>query len=573
MTSTTATPPPNTNPSARDHSQSVEDKLLDEADGKGLLGKASIYARLSGPGWLQGAITLGGGSLAGSLYLGVLFGPHLLWLQPLAMICGVVMLSAITYVTLSTGERPFGLVIRRISPFLAWAWLIAAAIANMVFCLPQFSLATAAVQQNLAPGLAGLSPYWIGGTILVLCALIVGSYNRGGSGVKWFERILKIMVGLIVLSFVGVTATLIFSGAVDFGAIIKGHIPNFTYFNNPTPAFAEAIARTGENATAWRSIVTADHSGKIIAAFGTAVGINMTFLLPYSILKRNWGKRHRGLAIFDLAIGLIVPFVVATSCLVIASASQFHGKTSDVLASNGEPLTAMAKSYQAALKPIVTKLVAEKRAASPEAAMAMLTLEDKQVAAMLANRDVGQLASALEPFTGQFLAQKIFGFGVLGMAVSTIIMLMLINGFVCTEAIGQPNNTKVHLLGAMLPGILGFFHPYIWQGASKAALAIPAATIAGALIPIAYFTFFLLMNSRATLGAEMPTGGRRVRWNALMMLATGLVSFGAIWVTLKKTASPGLEGIMATISISALACLFVIGLIGFFRKNRAGSAG
>jgi hypothetical protein len=71
----------------------------------------------------------------------------------------------------------------------------------------------------------------------------------------------------------------------------------------------------------------------------------------------------------------------------------------------------------------------------------------------------------------------------------------------------------------------------------------------------------------------MPTSGRRVRWNILMVLATGLVSFGAIWVTLKKTASPGLEGIMATISMSALACLFVIGLIGFFRKNRAGSAG
>ena len=99
----------------------TESELLELAQTKGALGKAAIYAKLSGPGWLQGAITLGGGSLAGALYLGVLFGPHMLWLQPLAMICGVIMLSAITYVTLSTGERPFGLVIRRLSPFLAWA--------------------------------------------------------------------------------------------------------------------------------------------------------------------------------------------------------------------------------------------------------------------------------------------------------------------------------------------------------------------------------------------------------------------------------------------------------------------
>jgi len=545
-----------------------EDALLTQAESKGPLGKAAIYAKLSGPGWLQGAITLGGGSLAGALYLGVLFGPHMLWLQPLAMICGVVMLSAITYVTLSTGERPFGLVIRRISPFLAWAWLIGAAIANMVFCLPQFSLATAAIQQNLAPGSASLSPFVIGGIILVVCALIVGSYNRGGAGVLWFERTLKVMVGLIVLAFVGVTVKLMMEGAVNFGEILKGHIPDFSYFTKPTPAFAEAIARTGGNASAWTGIVTADHSGKIIAAFGTAVGINMTFLLPYSILKRSWGKRHRGLAIFDLAIGLIVPFVIATGCLVIASASQFHGKTGDVFNEKGELNPAMAGSYQTALKPMLGKLVAEGKAATPAEAEALLTAEDRQVAAMLANRDVGQLAAALEPFTGKFLAQKIFGFGVLGMAVSTIIMLMLINGFVFTEAAGQPDNKKLHLFGAAIPGIVGFFNPLIWTGASKAALAIPAATIAGSLIPIAYFTFFLLMNSRAALGNELPTGGRRIRWNALMVLATGLVSYGAIWVTYQRVGKPGYEGVIATGSLIVMAILAVLGILGFLKNNR-----
>lgn len=551
----------------------TEAELLELAETKGPLGKAAIYAKLSGPGWLQGAITLGGGSLAGALYLGVLFGPHMLWLQPLAMICGVIMLSAITYVTLSTGERPFGLVIRRVSPFLAWAWIIAAAIANLVFCLPQFSLATAAIQQNLAPGTAdaeGINTmkFIIGGIIFVIAAVIVTAYNRGGTGIKWFERILKVMVGLIVLSFVGVTVTLIAKGAVDMGSILKGHIPNFSYFTNPTPAFTEAIALTGENSAHWTAIVTGDHAGKIIAAFGTAVGINMTFLLPYSILKRNWGKRHRGLAIFDLSLGLIIPFVIATGCLVIASASQFHGKTSDVLNENGEVLPAMKGSYDAAVKPILAKIVAEGRAETPEQAAALLTLEDKKVAAMYANRDVGQLASALEPFTGKFLAQKIFGFGVLGMAVSTIIMLMLINGFCVTEAIGQPDNKTAHFLGAMAPGIIGFFNPLIWTGASKAALAIPASTIAGALIPIAYYTFFLLMNSKTALGTEMPTGARRLRWNALMILATGLVTAAAIWVTWKGTAVAGLKGIMSTTCLIVLAILFVVGTLSFLKKNR-----
>ena len=35
-----------------------------EAETKGAVGKALIYSKLSGPGWLHGAITLGGGSLA-----------------------------------------------------------------------------------------------------------------------------------------------------------------------------------------------------------------------------------------------------------------------------------------------------------------------------------------------------------------------------------------------------------------------------------------------------------------------------------------------------------------------------
>ena len=546
----------------------TEAELLELAQTKGALGKAAIYAKLSGPGWLQGAITLGGGSLAGALYLGVLFGPHMLWLQPLAMICGVIMLSAITYVTLSTGERPFGLVIRRLSPFLAWAWIIGAAIANMVFCLPQFSLATAAIQQNLAPGTASLSPYVIGGALFLTAAVIVAFYNKGGAGILWFERILKIMVGLIVLSFVGVTVTLILKGAVDFGALLKGHIPDFSYFSNPTPAFAEAIAKTGENSSAWTKVVTGDHAGIMIAAFGTAVGINMTFLLPYSILKRNWGRKHRGLAIFDLSLGLIIPFVIATGCLVIASASQFHGKTGDVLDENGEPLPSMAASYNDALKPILAKIVADGRAETPEAAAALLTLEDKNIAAMLAKRDVAQLAAALEPFTGKFLAQKIFGFGVLGMAFSTIIMLMLINGFCATEAIGQPDNKTIHLAGAMIPGIIGFFNPAIWTGASKAALAIPASTIAGSLIPIAYFTFFLLMNSKATLGAEMPTGSRRIRWNTLMLLASGLVTCAVIWVNMQGASAPGLKGIMSTASLITLPILFLMGIFGFVRNNR-----
>ena len=119
-----------------------ERKYLQEAESKGLLSCLVAYTKLSRPGWLQSAITLGGGSLASSLFLGVLAGYSLLWLQPVAIILGIIMLSAISHVTLSTGQSPFVSINNEINPVLGWGWAIATIIANIVWCLPQFTLGT-----------------------------------------------------------------------------------------------------------------------------------------------------------------------------------------------------------------------------------------------------------------------------------------------------------------------------------------------------------------------------------------------------------------------------------------------
>ncbi len=311
-----------------------ERRLILEAQRRGPLATLAAYVRLSGPGWLQGAITLGGGSLAGALYLGVITGYQLLWLQPLAMILGVVMLSAISYVALSTGERPFQAIKSHISPSLAWGWLIATMMANIVWCLPQFVLGTAAVQQNLLPdmtsGFGG--KVVVAASILTVAIIVVWFYNSGNWGIRLFEMILKLLVGVVVLSFFGVVLAMTVHGALDWGKILAGLIPNFSNLFSPVSSLAPQIEAAGEFAGYWCAFIAGTQKDKIITAFATAVGINMTFLLPYSMLRKGWGRDHRGLAIFDLSIGLIVPYVLATSCVVIASASQFHGKSKDVLA-------------------------------------------------------------------------------------------------------------------------------------------------------------------------------------------------------------------------------------------------
>jgi Mn2+/Fe2+ NRAMP family transporter len=555
---------------------------LEAVASKGVGAKIALYTRRSGPGWLQGAITLGGGSLAGALYLGVVMGYHMMWLQPLAMILGVIMLSAISYVTLSTGRRPFEAINRHISPALGWGWLIATIMANIVWCLPQFALGTGALTQNLFPG---MSKHVAAGSILLVSVIVVWFYNSGSKGIQIFEIILKVMVGIVVLCFFGVVVSLTFAGTLPWGDIFAGLVPDFSSLFKPVPSLEPAIAATGAHAQWWTDSIAELQRDKIITAFATAVGINMTFLLPYSMLRKGWGKPHRGLAIYDLSIGLIVPFVLATACVVIAAASQFHG--------NATPSTSASsqKSYNSFLDKRLTKefgddfksLQANVKAATDEAARTAATTAvqvkrdalseaDRALAAMMAERDNQDLALTLEPLTGKEVAQKVFGIGVLGMAVSTVIILMLINGFAFCEAIGKPSNGNWHRIGSMIPAI-GVVGPFYWAKAAP-ALATPTSVLGGAMLPIAYVTFLLLMNSKSLLGDAMPTGGRRIVWNVLMITATLIASFTSVWGLWTKNyiTSSGGSIPAGKIGIAILATLLVIGIIGFIRNSSRSKA-
>ncbi len=572
--------------SSNDDQLNREIEILESVADKGAIEKARAYTKLSGPGWLQGAITLGGGSLAGALYLGTISGYKLMWLQPLAMVCGIIMLSAIAYVTLSTGQRPFGAINKGLSPLLGWSWLIAVILANIVWCLPQFNLGRAAVQQNLLPSLGegAFSTAGICWVLFILAFAVNASYEGGKRGIKWFERILKLMVAVIVGSFFLVVVTLTTKGAIPWGDIFSGLIPNFSYLFNPAPAYAELIGSSSAPEI-WKDIISEKQRDIIIAAFGTAVGINMTFLLPYSMIRKKWGRKHRGLAIFDLSIGLFVPFVIATGCVVIASASQFHSETDDIFDESGAPVAKVAKAYQGSLDGLAgkkAKAEAVKNEIDQEDEAQMTPLiarakdsindSDRSIAAMLVKRDNAALATSLAPLTGDAVAQIVFGVGVLGMALSTIIILMLINGFAFQELFNQPGSKTLYFIGCAVSGSAGLLGPFIWgDGQARAALAVPTSVIGGSLIPIAYFTFLLMMNSRRVLGDKLPTGRKRVIWNVLMIGATSIATFGSVWVLNGKSKADGFAGQAATGGLIFLVVLFLVGIISFIVKERKAS--
>jgi hypothetical protein len=250
------------------------------------------------------------------------------------MLLGIIMLSALGFVTLATNQRPFYAINEHINPVLGWGWAIGSILACMVWVMPQFSLAHGVVQQNLFPAFLGPdAAFGEFGSMLVVSVLVLAitlgmtwNYGGGSKGVRIFEWILKALVGIVVLSFFGVVIRLMFvEGAIEWGPVFAGFIPNPALIFRPAEGFTPLLEQlSATSAQYWSDYIVSRQQEVMAAALSTAVGINATFLFAYSMLRRKWGTEYKGMLKFDLTTGMLIPFVLATSCVVIAGASQFH---------------------------------------------------------------------------------------------------------------------------------------------------------------------------------------------------------------------------------------------------------
>jgi len=602
-------------PAALPEKTAHDRQILKDAQARGPAATLGAWVRLSGPGWLQSAITLGGGSLSGALFLGIMGGVSMLWLQLMAIIMGVVMLSAISYVTLSTGERPFHAINKHINPVLGWGWLVATCMANIIWCMPQFALCYEALETNLMPGVlnppeatataladssgaaasaavlaatpadpAPAKPFPLGkllisAILLVAAAGVVALNMRGGAAASVFDWLLKGLVGMVVLCFFGVVGYLTFQGELDWGRILLGFIPDFSQWTSPSGKVAELMTTLPEEAqTYWGAKMVASQRSVMIAAAATAVGINMTFLLPYSMLNRGWDKTFRGMARFDLSTGMAIPYILVTTCVVIAASYAFHASPdADFLSTD---LATMQKSdiYKGAEGNLIGRVTAGEKpgeavafadlsAADQEAVLqqvAALPEAEKRIASSLVKRNAFQLSSALGPLVGDKTANYLFGLGVFGMGFSTIIILMLINGYALCEALGKKEGSGVFFVGCLIAGISGAMWPMIWDGPAKLWLSILASSFGLMLLPIAYITFFMMMNSNTLMGKEKPTGASLILWNILMGISVigALTAAGtAVYDKMQdKTAGPVVIGVAVVYTILVV--------VGFFLKPK-----
>lgn len=265
----------------------------------------------------------------------------------------------------------------------------------------------------------------------------------------------------------------------------------------------------------------------------------------------------------------VFPFVIATSCVVIASAAQFHAIPAPGFLgekdAQGQSI-APAPNLVGRFDELITKRLTIETSAealtklSPEEKaqrLAAIPEADRRMAAMLVKRDSFNLADALAPLTGKTVATYVFGLGTLGMGLGALTMLMLINGLCLCEALNRPARGWVQRLGAAMV-MIGALGPFLWSDA-QLWLAVPTSMFAMTLLPVAYFSFFFMMNQKSLMGENMPRGGKRALWNSLMGISATLATFGSVWAIWSKA---GWYGIAVIVVFTALVLI-----VHFARKR------
>ena len=432
-----------------------ERKTLVELEHQGFAARTRGYWKFVGPGYMQSALTLGSGSVASALFGGAVFGYRLLWVAPVAMLLGMIMLAGVSHQTLSTGLRPLDAMKRYAGAPFAWAWAGGALIACIVWQFPQFSLAGAvAVDMGKVLGLT-LKPWWVGVAVLVWAGGVSMSYGSSARWIRGYEKMLKYMVWMVVVCL---GLSVMKTGVNDWGALLRG----FYAFEIPGE----------QNGVRGIDIV--------LGGLAAAVGVNMVFLYPHSLLAKGWGREHRRLARFDLFTGMVLPFTLATSLLIIATANTLH--------------------------------------LDPSFAGKSLSVE--------------QAARTIASLLGMTFGRVIFNLGILAMALSTITIIMLTAGFVCSEIFGFRVGGWKYRLGMLVtgPAVLG---TVLWPRMAV-WVAIPTSILCGFLLPAAYFGFILLQRSRPYLGDDVPRGFRGKVWFGAMIAGTTFLACFLVWYAVKR---------------------------------------
>ena len=271
--------------------------LNNEPTGKKVLG----YIKLSGPGFMNAAFTLGAGSFASSVTLGAAYGYQMLWVPLYSFAIGLFMLFLATrFVTRS--ETPIIKVQNRYhGKFIGSVatGLIACFVASIVFNFGQYALGADAVT-NLFSVVNINVPKSISWIFLVAISVPLSlMYGTGDNpkGVRMVENAIKVMIAIMLVVFGAVICVT----GVDFSAMIRGLL---------IPTIPSGI----------------DGIIMVIGSLTATIGVMDWILFNNGMVSRGFSEEHETLGRFDAVFGGLLPVTVILGFVTIAFAEAFAGK-------------------------------------------------------------------------------------------------------------------------------------------------------------------------------------------------------------------------------------------------------
>ncbi len=412
------------------------------------------------------------------------------------MFFGVMMFAALSNIVLTTKERPYKGFMRELSIILVFLWALATIMASVIWHVPQYGLAAGAARTmvtEFAPetvldirvpdlddnGLQKLDPlgnpmtkldhytpagyavsFIAGAIILLINITVVFNYGRGGIGIKIYEWFLRCMICLVFVTFL-LVVVMNFS-KIEWLEIGKGLIGWYGIPGNDNPAeYAKTVT-------------------VVLGMLGAAVGINMTFMYPYSLLKKGWGPEHKTLAKWDLGMTMFLPFVIITSLIMVGmTVSGIY---------DADNIRNLKDTVVSGITPLMA-------------------------------------ASALESnLISRQMAIVIFCGGLFGMTFGAISAHMTCCGFVMCEMFGLEHSKRNFRIFALTPsiGIVGVVVPLpFW-------FPVAASAVCLTMLPIAYFIFLVLSNKRSYIGDAVGKGLKREVFNVVLVGALLMATIGAV---------------------------------------------
>ncbi len=510
---------------------SKEVKILESCQSAGNVKALFGYSKITGPGWWIAAASLSAGSLIGSVGLGQRLGLDGLWIQATAMLLGMFTLFAISQITLNTQQSLFVILKNDWNKSLATWLAVSAIITSFTWCMPQFRLGADAVVATLLPSLDNK-----GGRVLIAVVLLILSvglsfiYERHGPRSSIFTWTIKLLVLFVIFSAISSVILFLPSSGISLGAIFQSLVPSYSLLIEPSPLFSTLLENSGEMKMFWEEKILLKQRELALVCFSSTLGVNLMFALPLILLNRNWRRSHDRFSKFNLFTTGFLPFSIVSVCLTLLSTISFQPR--DVIVSDVE-LLEDAVTVDLLNQRIVHEIGSERfKDMAPfqqDALLSALSNDEKRLASVIAGKSVKQWIASLSQTGGTYFTY-LLGLTIFAITLSTIVILMIINGHLVCEVLGKPHKGPAFQSGSLLLAIASI-GPFVWSDQDN-WVSDPTYFISLAILPFALLSFALVLNNPSIMGRMRPNGMGGYFINAgiiLSLIFLGSSSFYLVW--------------------------------------------